>query len=272
MRRRAFFLGEVGRERFCLATGPQGPPLGGVLFVHPFGEELNKSRRMVSLAARAFADRGWLVLQLDRQGCGDSAGDSGEASWGRWRDDVSMGFDWLCRHCEGVPVVWSLRAGALLVSDWLEGIGKPVPLLFWQPVDCGARHLRSFWRLKAAADMLEGQAASHSVTRLRDALAAGRSVEVAGYRVAPELAAGMEAARLSLSTGYAAQVGVAEVNPGGREGLSTHMAERVATWRQAGTTVVSASLRGPRFWDAQEIEVAPELIGWSLDFLAGLRS
>src|SRR5690606_9944848 len=100
-------------------TWPEGPPVGGVLHVHPFAEELNKSRRMAALAARAFAQRGWVVLQMDLLGCGDSAGDFRDASWAGWLDDLSLAWALLATLCAAPTVVWTVRAGSLLAADWL---------------------------------------------------------------------------------------------------------------------------------------------------------
>lgn len=89
--REAFFLETPGGARFCLLSRPIAEAKGGVLFVPPFAEELNKSRRMVAEAVRAFVEAGWAVLQLDLKGCGDSAGDFGDAAWADWLADVDAG-------------------------------------------------------------------------------------------------------------------------------------------------------------------------------------
>ena len=39
-------------------------PRGAVVYVHPFAEELNKSRRMAALQARAMAAAGYAVVSL----------------------------------------------------------------------------------------------------------------------------------------------------------------------------------------------------------------
>src|SRR5690606_27532247 len=90
LRRRVFHLDTGRGKRFALLTSPAASaPIGGLLFLHPFAEEMNKSRRMVALAARAFASAGWAVLQVDLAGCGDSEGDFADADWQTWLDDVS---------------------------------------------------------------------------------------------------------------------------------------------------------------------------------------
>ena len=53
----SFFLKTEFGDCFCLyhTPHPDKKCLGGFIYVHPFGEEMNKSRRMVALQARVFA-------------------------------------------------------------------------------------------------------------------------------------------------------------------------------------------------------------------------
>ena len=74
MAREAFFLPAENGYRFCLYT----PALGGtekaaLIYIHPFAEELNKTRRMVALQVKALSEAGFTVLQIDLSGCGDSS-------------------------------------------------------------------------------------------------------------------------------------------------------------------------------------------------------
>ena len=69
----AFFLpADGGQQRFCLFHPPQGTQhRGRVLYLHPFAEELNSTRRIVAQQARALAQAGYGVLQIDLLGqCG----------------------------------------------------------------------------------------------------------------------------------------------------------------------------------------------------------
>src|SRR3546814_14337350 len=58
----------------------------GLVYLPPFAEEMNRSRRMAALQARALAALGIDVLLLDLFGTGDSAGDFRDA---RWRSEES---------------------------------------------------------------------------------------------------------------------------------------------------------------------------------------
>lgn len=265
--RQVFFLEAPRGRRFAILTRPEGACRGALLYLHPFAEEMNKSRRMAALAARAFAGQGWAVLQLDHFGCGDSAGDFSEAGWQDWLDDVEVGYAWLQANVEAPPVIWSLRAGSLVAADWLAQSGLAVPLLMWQPVASGKQHLTQFLRLKAAADML-GEADSRMVmAKLREEIKAGQSIEVAGYGVAPTLAAGLEAATLRLPPAFGVPVGMLEVVAADRTEPSPGLAAIAEKWRGAGVPVDLAVVPGAAFWQTQEIETVPVLIERTLDLL-----
>lgn len=268
--REAFFLDTPRGRRFCLATRPRGAPLGGLLYLPPFAEELNKTRRMAALGAQAFAARGWLVLQPDLLGCGDSEGDFGDAGWQDWLDDIDHAHDWLRRHAGPVPLaLWSLRAGSLLATDWLSSRGGSLPLLLWQPVLSGKQHLTQFLRLAAASEMLADADARAAVARVRAALQDGETVEIAGYRLSARLAAGLDAAAFGLPEDYAAPLVALETGGGG--GLSPALAAALERLRNAGREVRAEAVRGPAFWQTVEIETAAALIEASVGALEVLR-
>src|SRR5262245_16378618 len=141
----AFFLPSGRGERFCVFYPAAGAPLGSVLSIHPFAEEMNKSRRMAALQARAFAARGYTVLQIDLMGCGESSGNFSEARWALWKDDVRTAHHWLRSHVGGAVHLWGLRLGALLAADCAcERDPGFASLLMWQPVISGAQFMTQF--------------------------------------------------------------------------------------------------------------------------------
>lgn len=251
------------------------PPAGGtpkalVVYVHPFAEEMNKARRMAALHARALAADGLAVLQIDLLGCGDSAGDFGDATWVQWVDDVVAAARWLLQQhtlpASGVapPLwLWGLRAGTLLATQaaaCLAEAGTPCHLLLWQPTPAGKLLLQQFLRLKAAGELLAGQAKA-AMEQLRAELAAGRAVEVAGYLLHPALCQGLEQAVLQPPAGQPpGQMIWLEVSPVEQPALAPASAGTLAAWRGAGWGVQAQALRGPAFWQTTEIEDAPALV------------
>lgn len=263
-----FFLEAAHGERFCLYHAPHGPCRGALLYVHPFGDEMNRTRRLAAQQARALAERGIGVLQLDLHGCGDSSGDFAQARWETWKDDLALGHAWLQARL-GVPVgLWGLRLGALLALDYAAGAAvAPARLLLWQPVTAGAAYLAQVLRLRVAGAMLANGAAGDTApadaggTReLRARLAAGEALEVGGYEIDPAMAAALEAcdaAKLALPGCRIDWYEIAGA-PVRTPGPAT---QRIAeALRTRGTQVQLEQVEGPPFWSTQEITACPALL------------
>ena len=60
---RAFFLAAEPGERLCIFHPASGGEAGGVVYVHPFGEEMNKARRMGLHRARV-VDEGRRTIKV----------------------------------------------------------------------------------------------------------------------------------------------------------------------------------------------------------------
>jgi len=267
----AFFLGAGASRRFAVCWGPAPTKevQGTLLFVAPFAEEMNKSRRMVALTAAALAERGFLTLRIDLRGCGDSAGLLAQATWNDWIDDLLVAWSWLHERAPGAPRwLWSLRAGALLTSAALPRLDTVAGLLLWQPVLSGKQHLAQFLRLRVAADAFATADASARATTaaLMQSLNAGAPVEVAGYRLPPAIALPLAAAELAAPPAVRDVVWL-EVDPGTVPAIAPASAARIAQWQAAGQHVRARALGGPPFWTTQEIEDCPTLVGATVEAL-----
>ena len=269
----AFFLSAApaaGGQRFCLYHPAQGSTLRGlVVYIHPFAEEMNKSRRMAALQAHALAEAGYAVLQMDLLGCGDSTGDFGDATWHSWVSDVVHACQWLRGKvntkdpaASQAPLwLWGLRAGCLLAVEAARQLNAPCNFLFWQPPAASKPLLQQFLRLKVAGDMLGGQAKG-VMEAMRQQLAGGASVEIAGYMLSPGLASGLEQATLvpPASQGPAQRLEWFELSTRENASLSPISAQILAQWQQSGFSASSHMVQGPAFWQTTEIEDAPRLI------------
>ncbi|HRH80753.1 MAG TPA: hydrolase 2, exosortase A system-associated [Thiobacillaceae bacterium] len=214
------FMEGCAGSLFTLRTQPRGRPAkGGILYLHPYGEEMHKSRRMAALQARRFAAAGWSVLQFDLYGSGDSEGDAGDARWAIWRDDALAMTERLRQSSDGPIVLWGLRLGASLAVDAAQQRDDVRALLLWQPVLNGEQYLTHLLRLKLAGDLVKAGKSAASTQDLRKALSAGESLEIAGNRLSPELADAMTEFRLSAHSPKA-PVHWMEMDMSGRTGLS----------------------------------------------------
>lgn len=271
-----FFLapGDERGQRFCIFHLPQGECRGRVLHIHPFAEEMNKSRRMAALQSRALAAAGFAVLQIDLLGCGDSSGDFKDASWHQWLDDLNAAADWLNANAEvtvSSPLwLWGHRAGCLLAVDLAQRRAEPCNFIFWQPPASGKLLLQQFLRLKVAGDMLGGKVAG-AMDAIKKQLAADESVEIAGYALSPALAKGLEQAELLPPTIPAHAIWL-ELSAHQDTAVSPVISALAQQWSTAGTIVIAQQVQGPLFWQTSEIEDAPALLLASLAALTAVAA
>jgi len=252
----------AGGARFCLFYPASGPArsIGAIVYVHPFAEEMNKSRRMAALQARALAAAGVSVLQIDLLGCGDSAGDFGTATWSLWIDDVVEGVRWLHGRTGFVPALWGLRSGCLLASAALAKLPATRDLVFWQPVVSGKQHLQQFLRLRIAGELMGRSGAERTGTNeLHAKLEAGATLDIAGYAVSPGLALGLAAADLVPCT-TGTRVAWLEISGSEPPEMSPAGQMRVTAWQAAGSEVSAIVVPGLPFWQTQEIAECAALI------------
>ncbi len=255
----SFFLSGESGQRFCLYHPPKDVARGAIIYLHPFAEEMNKARRMAALQSRAMAEAGFAVLQIDLLGCGDSAGDFSDATWSAWQEDVLLAYRWLRTQTRAPLTLWGLRAGCLVAASAAVNLPERANIIFWQPVISGKQHWQQFMRLKMAGELASGQAKGIT-EQLRRQLAAGQSVEIAGYTVSPSLAEGLEAAELEPPAGGDGQVIWLETSLRDEATLAPVSQKRIEYWQAVGFAVHARVVRGPAFWQTSEIEDAPELI------------
>jgi len=265
-----FFLDASPGKRFCLYR----PPAGDIslnqafIYLHPFAEEMNKSRRMAALQAKAFAAMGLGVLQIDLYGCGDSAGDSGEATWELWKSDIAHASQWLMQKGFESIHFWGLRLGALLALDYAAsekaGVG-PAKFILWQPIVNGKSFLTQFLRLKLVNELLSDDTGKASnVQVFREKLGTGESLEIAGYTLSPVMAAAIDELKLSQLVIRNSEIYWFEVTPEAGRGLPPAGVAVVEAWNQSGVYPEVTLIPGLQFWATQEISECPALLAATL--------
>jgi len=239
---------------------PDVPCRYAVLFVPPAGDEMNKSRRMSALQARAFALHGATVALLDLRGTGESAGEHRDATWDGWREDVGFAWDWLGRTGSVPRVLWGTRLGGLLAADLVADRAiDPEALLLWQPVASGTAFFNQWLRI-ASAQQLTGRSDRADAGSLRRALTSGQHVEVGGYELNPSLVSGAEAVNLAELDVGCSMVVWREVSPADPPSLSPAADNVANAWMASGTRVDIAPIVGASFWASQEIAEVPALV------------
>ena len=266
-----FFLKSGTGQRFCLFHRPVGVCRGAILYIHPFAEELNRSRRMAAMQARALAALGYGVLQIDLLGCGDSSGDFADARWDLWKQDLATGVAWLRHRIDQPITLWGLRLGATLALDYARTAPHPVAaMILWQPVLNGATYLTQFLRLRIAGALLADAGLAQTGTNdLRDALRSGETLEVGGYDLAPELAAALDTLDPVEAMAPVCPVHWLEVVNTPGQGLPPSAARVSAEWQRRGVNLDIHAVHCPPFWTTSEITVC---LGWLEATAAALQA
>ena len=257
-----FFLPAEPGQRLCIYHPSMHDGAGrGIVYAHPFCEEMNKARRMAALQSRRLAAAGYAVLQIDLFGCGDSSGDFADARWGIWKRDLQFALDWLKSRVDGPLGLWGLRLGATLAADVARDPGLGIEqLLLWQPASNGEQFLTQFLRLRLAAEMLAEGTAQTGVRELRETLARGMPLEIAGYDLHPRLAAEIDALSLADLVPAVKRVHCLEVTATEAPKLSPASQRALEAWRLKGLDVRAVAVRGEPFWSTIEVTECEALL------------
>jgi len=288
----AFFLAAAQGSRFCVHHVPREPqgahatpghdrPAAphstarglGLVALPAFAEEMNKSRHVVAQAARALAAGGAGVLTIDLLGCGDSSGSLADATWDDWLADARLALDWMRAQGYGPLWLWGTRVGALLAAEVAQQPDAGVAgCLFWQPVTSGETALVQFLRLRAAGAMIAGKPPQgESVRDLRSRLAAGETIDIAGYPLPPALAGRLAATELA-ALRPACKVQWIEIVADAGRGPGAGSTQVIAAWQAQGLQVGTELLAAEPFWaatNAAELVQCPAIVSATA---AGLHS
>ena len=238
---------------------------GALILVPPFAEELNRSRHMLAKAARRLAALGWHAVILDLYGTGDSAGEFVDGRWDIWQSDILSARQWLQARGHETIGLLALRTGCLLAGDVMAEAAWG-PVVFWQPVLQGKTFLTQFLRVGLAAGLGAGGGNGTTVNSLRERLAGGETLEIAGYELHPALVDALDAAVLTPDASWPQPLRCIEVGAQSNA-LTPGLARAVEAWRSHGVTVDATAVQGPQFWMLQEPEWADALIDVSCSML-----
>lgn len=239
---------------------PGSPVSGNIVYIHPFADEMNKSRRMAALQAKAFAESGFGVLQIDLYGCGDSQGEFCDVTWEIWKNNIQDAVQWLLAREHSQISLWGVRLGALLMMDWIKSSPVPIDrLIFWQPVLNGSVMINQFLRLASASQMMGKHGTS--VRNVREKLNRGETVEVGGYELNPDFVNAVEAIKMNnLIPPKGSRVIWKEISIGDQSEISLASQKIVTFFKDNRCKVDVECIRGNYFWNSVEIATIPDLI------------
>lgn len=264
---RPFFLETDSGRCFCIYYPPcSGKSFSGTfLYIHPLGDEMNKTRHMVALQARAFSNLGYGVLQIDLFGCGDSYGEFSESRWNIWKQDILCALRWIKENTSSGHVnLWGLRLGALLTLDFVRDFNSDFNIqniVLWQPILNGQSYVTQFLRMNLVNNFYSNDSQSpHSVNELRKLSSAGKILEVAGYEVAPELIEAIDHLKLSEIVATQGEIHWFDIVSDMAQSNTPVKSKIIDTWKKENDHLYFHPIIGPFFWATQEIVECPQLL------------
>jgi exosortase A-associated hydrolase 2 len=178
-----FIEGSRGKL-FCTLRLPNGEPSHAVMVVPAFGDEMNKTRRMITETAKRLNESQVAVLIPDLFGTGDSEGNFADADWNGWIEDLGAVRAWAAHRNLNLNGLIGIRTGALMSAEFVRthedaGIRKTI---FWQPVLSGRQFVRQFLRVRTMANAVNS-GARESIDDLIATIESGEKVLAGGYEL-----------------------------------------------------------------------------------------
>jgi len=240
-----------------------------LLVVPPFTEEMNKSRRMISLLSDELALGGYGVLVVDLFGTGDSEGDFSDASWNIWKQDLAAAINWIKDQHDSEISILGFRIGAMLALNMISDFGLSLDkFILWQPVVNGKIMMTQFLRLRIAANMMNKEESKETISDLRSMLEQRQSIEVAGYELSPELFSDISNMNLaSMRIPEKLSIHWIEIVSNMDQPLARNSQDVLTQWQENGLDVTEHKVAGEPFWSTPEITIVPELIKLTSDVL-----
>jgi len=239
----------------------------GVVFCNPFGEERKSGALVMARLARAVAEAGFPALRFDYYGCGDSEGETIEATVRTQVEDIRFAARWLVARAgvSGICLL-GLRLGATLAARAAEGMAGCSGLVLIEPVTDGAEYFGGELRRKLLRQMLtEGRGRGSRAEMLKELESDEAVLDLDGFAVRGSTYRELKA--LGIRRGevrFAGPVLVCQVHF--NDGPKAELEAACEAYRQAGAQVEFRALVLPPFWARIEVILAPELnttvVGW----------
>ena len=260
------FLSSVQNSSLFLAhyipdSGKAASNRKAVVFVPPFAEELNRSKRMFVLCARQLASAGLDAVCFDYAGTGDSYGNWGEFELSDWQANLTAVCDYLYNSGINDVSLVALRFGALVAAETIStGNVSIAKCVLWDPVENGEGFIRQLIRLKIAAAMAE-EAKKISTKDVQAAIDQQGFVEIAGYSLSAPLIDSIK--KLKLRDTIEAVVENSSlywVTLTGKNQASKSSFRPASLPEGLEKQVSIQQINDVRFWMQQEVTVAPTLL------------
>jgi exosortase A-associated hydrolase 2 len=265
----AYYREGVAGKIFCVEHGPPAgaDTKGVVVLIPPFGEEMNKSRRLISLQAREFANIGFHTIVPDLFGTGDSEGEFGEASWDIWVQDLEALVRWANHSFRAKVTLWGVRFGSLLIPPVLERIlDKADRLVFWNPMNDGAQFSRELFRLARAGNLVGTHEGKPGEKGGGTALESEKW-EIGGYEIPRNLAEAAKRIRMEDLSNVGIGVLWAEVVRSTGLPPPKRTRDVLEVLSDSSMAISHVRIQGDLYWGTSEITVIPKLVRETTDWM-----
>jgi exosortase A-associated hydrolase 2 len=129
--------------------------------------------------------------------------------------------------------------------------------------------LTQFLRLQVASRMLSEDAAKTSTEELRNTLAAGEALEIAGYRLSPRLARDIDGIDLTSCMPRGVSTHWFQIVSRDGQALSPASKRVADAWCEAGVPLHTHVVVGEAFWSTVEIAECPNLLAATTKTVVG---
>ncbi|MGH7495706.1 MAG: hypothetical protein ACREOO_25400 [bacterium] len=243
----------------------------GILYCHAFGEEKNCSHAVIAKAARAFVRQGLPVMRFDFGGCGDSEGVLEEVTLEDWRNEIEEAITIFKAEAKVESVaLWGLRHGAGLAL-LQAGKAQETPfVILWHPVIEFKDYIHQFLRQLVGTALVGTTQEKDSVRSMVAQLQAGRSVEVTGYTITPELYTSfVTIGDLPRRTKVDCPLFVASVSMMDKAPLA--LEKFAANLAAEAKPVIFTHVHAEPFWDRYWCWESPDLTARTIDWINALQ-
>ncbi|MEK7792479.1 MAG: hydrolase 2, exosortase A system-associated, partial [Pseudomonadota bacterium] len=163
--------------------------------------------------------------------------------------------------------LWGCRLGALLALDFAGSVVYHINnILLWQPILNGQSFLTQFLRLELASKIFSPDSQEiNSVSLLRNTLANGKVLEIAGYELSPELTGAIDRLKINDFNPTNHAIHWIEVVADINQPISSAKINIMGKWKKGGNTVEITQVSCLPFWVTQEISECQNLISITTD-------
>jgi exosortase A-associated hydrolase 2 len=213
--------------------------------VPALGDEMNKTRKMLTETGKLLNERGIALISADPFGTGDSEGRFEDADLSTWVGDLRRALNWAIEQGTTVRGLIAVRSGALFAGLLADESGHDfATTTMWQPTATGDAFFKQTLRARALSQLVD-KGARESTEGLMESIRAGDTVFAAGYGLNRRLVDPIAA--LKLEDCLNDRLGHVEVIETVRLAESCESVETVGAH-----SITRARIQGQPYWNSTE--------------------